>query len=178
MKYCSECGSTVTLKIPDGDNRERFACDSCQTIFYSNPKTVVGAIPEWHGRILLCKRAIEPAYGKWTLPAGYLENAETLAEGASRETKEEACATIVDLQPYRAISIPHINQIYFMFRANLAEHKFTPGSESLDVKLVLPEEIPWEDLAFRVIRKVLRDYCRDLPTHSFEFQTTDLIVGK
>jgi len=178
MKYCSNCGSMVTLQIPAGDNRQRFVCNSCETIYYTNPKTVVGAIARWEGKILLCRRAIEPAHGKWTLPAGYLEDGETLAEGAIRETEEEACATIVNLTPYRAVNIAHINQIYFMFLANLAQASFAPGEESLDAQLFSPEDIPWDDLAFRVIRQVLGVYCKDLKTQNFPFQVADLFPEK
>lgn len=174
MKYCSSCGGRVTYKIPEGDNRERFICEACDTIYYSNPKTVVGTIPVWEGKILLCRRAIEPALGKWTLPAGYLENGETLAEGAARETREEACAELTDLRPYRAINIPHIDQIYFMFLAKLVDGKFAPGYESLETKLVHPDELLGIDLSFRVVRMILDMYCNDLKSGDFTFETADL----
>jgi ADP-ribose pyrophosphatase YjhB (NUDIX family) len=178
MKYCSKCGSKVSTQVPEGDNKQRFVCENCHTVFYDNPKTVVGAIPLWEDKILLCRRAIEPALGKWTLPAGYLENGETLAECAIRETEEEACAQIVDLNPYAAINLPHINQVYFMFRANLATNAYAPGEESLEVKLVSPEDIPWADLSFASIREVLRMYCQDLGSKRFQFRVSDIVSHK
>ncbi|MFT5701792.1 MAG: ADP-ribose pyrophosphatase YjhB (NUDIX family) [Desulforhopalus sp.] len=178
MKYCSNCGNGVRSQVPEGDNRQRFVCENCHTIFYSNPKTVVGVIPMWDDKILLCRRAIEPSLGKWTLPAGYLENGETLAECAIRETEEEACARIIDLTPYAVISIPHINQVYFMFRANLADATYAAGGESLEVKLVLPEDIPWADLSFPSIRKTLRMYCQDLRSREFHFWLHDIVSEK
>jgi ADP-ribose pyrophosphatase YjhB (NUDIX family) len=137
---------------------------------------VVGVIPVWNDKILLCRRAIEPSLGKWTLPAGYLENGETLAECAIRETEEEACARIIDLIPYVAINIPRINQVYFMFCANLAEDSYGPGEESLEVKLVAPEEIPWSAISFPSIHKTLEMYCQDLRTKSFQFRTFDIVA--
>ncbi len=175
MNFCSNCGSSVKTQIPVGDNRPRFVCETCNTIFYSNPKTVVGVIPLWKEKILLCRRAIEPSLGKWTLPAGYLENGETLAEGAIRETEEGACASIKDLTPYAVINLPRINQIYFMFRANLAAEKYGPGEESLETQLVDPSEIPWEDLSFPSIREVLKMYCQDLSTGRFDFRMFDIV---
>lgn len=178
MKYCSSCGSRVAYQVPEGDNRQRFVCENCHTIFYSNPKIVVGAIPVWENKILLCRRAIEPSLGKWTLPAGYLENGETLEECAIRETGEEACADIIGLKPYAAINIPHINQVYFMFRAHLAADIYAAGDESLEVKLVLPEDIPWADLSFPSIRQTLRMYCEDLHLEKFTFKMHDIVLEK
>ena len=178
MKYCTECGSKVSSQIPEGDNRQRLVCDNCHTIFYHNPKTVVGVIPVWGDKILLCRRAIEPSLGKWTLPAGYLENGETLEECAIRETEEEAGARIVNLTPYTVINLPHINQVYFMFRANLAVATYAAGAESLEVKLVLPEDIPWADLAFPSIREVLVMYCQDLSSERFHFRMHDIVSHK
>lgn len=161
--------------MPEGDNRQRKVCENCHTIFYSNPKTVVGVIPVWNDKILLCRRAIEPSLGKWTLPAGYLENGETLTECAIRETEEEACAKIIDLIPYVVLNIPHINQVYFMFRAKLAGDTYAAGDESLEVKLVLPEDIPWSDLSFPSIKESLRMYCEDLHSERFHFRSHDIV---
>jgi ADP-ribose pyrophosphatase YjhB (NUDIX family) len=135
---------------------------------------VVGALPVWEDQILICRRAIEPALGKWTLPAGYLENGETLAECAIRETQEEAGARIVALKPYAVLNIPHIDQIYFMFRAEMAAGIFTPGAESLEAKLIMPEEIPWPDLAFTSIAEVLTMYCNDINSGQFDFRMVDI----
>jgi ADP-ribose pyrophosphatase YjhB (NUDIX family) len=136
---------------------------------------VVGCIAEWDQKILLCRRAIEPRHGKWTLPAGYLENGETVAEGAARETYEEARAKVEILTPYALYNICYVNQIYFMFRARLADQGFRPGSESLDVKLFAEDEIPWEDIAFRVIQETLIQYYKDRPSGQFPFYMGEIL---
>ncbi|MGE5171451.1 MAG: NUDIX hydrolase [Rudaea sp.] len=162
MRYCSVCGSPeIALRVPAGDTLPREVCDACGTIHYQNPKVVVGCLPEWEGRVLLCKRAIEPRLGLWTLPAGFLENGETLANGALRETLEEAHAHVAVGELYTVISLPMINQVYMMFRARLLDLDFGPGSESLDVRLFDESEIPWEALAFRTIARTLRNHFLD-----------------
>ena len=162
VKFCSSCGSpSITSRIPEGDTLPRFVCDNCATIHYQNPKIVVGCLPEWEDRVLLCKRAIEPRYGLWTLPAGFLENGETLMNGALRETLEEAHARVALGELYTVVSLPQINQVYMMFRATLLDLDFGPGSESLDVKLFDESEVPWESLAFRTIARTLRNYFVD-----------------
>lgn len=158
MKFCSSCGSSVTYKIPEGDNRSRHICDNCGTIHYSNPKVVVGSIPVWENQILLCKRAIEPRKGFWTLPAGFLENRETVEEGAARETLEEANAEIRIVGLQSVYSIPHISQIYMFFLADLVDGKFSVSSESEEVKLFSVNEIPWEELAFTSVHFALKKY--------------------
>jgi ADP-ribose pyrophosphatase YjhB (NUDIX family) len=162
MKFCSQCGaSALELRIPDGDTLPRYVCGGCGTIHYQNPKVVVGCLPVWNEQVLLCKRAIEPRLGLWTLPAGFLENGETVLAGAERETAEEARAR-VDVGPlYTMISLPHINQIYVMFRARLLDLDFSAGHESLEVRLFDEEEIPWSELAFRTITRTLRNYFLD-----------------
>jgi ADP-ribose pyrophosphatase YjhB (NUDIX family) len=158
MKYCSNCGTRVELRIPEGDTLPRYVCSECCVIHYQNPKIVVGCIPEWEERILLCRRAIEPRRGLWTLPSGFMENAETLAQGAARETLEEANAR-VEMGPLYAIyNLPYINQVHVLFRAQLLDLNFKPGIESLDVQLFEETEIPWDVLAFRVIREPLKRY--------------------
>lgn len=174
MNYCSACGNRVTLKIPKGDDRVRSVCEQCQTVFYDNPRMVIGAIAEYGDKILLCRRAIEPSKGKWTLPAGYLENNETIAECAIRETIEEAGAEIRDLSPYALINLPHISQVYFIFRARHVNGDFHPGRESLEVVLLHPEDIPWQELAFSSMLAVLRRYCEDLETGVFPFRILNL----
>ena len=162
MKFCSHCGSPrIELRVPEGDNLPRFVCADCGTIHYQNPKIVVGCLPEWQGRVLLCKRAIEPRYGLWTLPAGFLENGETIVAGALRETLEEARARVEPGDLYTVISLPQINQVYMMFRARLLDLDFGPGPESLEVRLFDEDEIPWEELAFRTIGRTLRNYFLD-----------------
>lgn len=174
MNYCPDCGNLVELKIPHGDSKFRFVCKSCKAIHYENPKMVVGSIPEYQGKILLCRRAIDPSLGKWTLPAGYLENGETIADGARRETDEEAGATLTELTPYIFVNISFINQIYFIYRAQLANTNYHPGSESLEVKLFNPKEIPWTEIAFDSIRAVLKTYCTDLKKGTFPFRVLDI----
>ena len=167
MNYCPHCGGTVSCRIPAGDDRMRYTCVACRQIFYENPKVVAGAIPVWDDRILLCRRAIEPRLGKWTLPAGYLENGETIAECAVRETREEAGAAIVGLVPYALINLPDIGQVYFIYRAHLKEPVYQAGSESQEVKLFEPGMIPWDELSFASIRKTLELYCRDVDAQHF-----------
>lgn len=161
MKYCSNCSATVELMIPEGDSLLRYVCNTCNIIHYQNPKMVVGCIPEWEDKILLCKRAIEPRKGWWTLPAGFMENNETLAQAAARETLEEANARVEIGDLYAVYSLPHISQVYFIFRAKLLDLDFKPGIESLEVKLVSEQEIPWEEMAFRVIHDPLRLYFKE-----------------
>lgn len=149
------------MRIPDGDTLPRYVCDRCSTVHYQNPKMVVGCIPEWEGRILICRRAIEPRYGLWTLPAGFLENHETAQAGAARETLEEASARVEVGELHSLVSLPHISQVYLMFRARLLDLDFSAGSESLEVKLVDESEVPWDRLAFRTIHFTLENYFAD-----------------
>ena len=158
MNYCSLCGTRVELRIPEGDTLPRYVCTACGIIHYQNPKIVVGCIPEWEDKILLCLRAIEPRHGLWTLPAGFMENAETLAQGAERETLEEANARVAIGNLYSIYNLPHIDQVHVLFRARLLDLDFKPGIESLDVRLFSEIEIPWDALAFRVIREPLKRY--------------------
>ncbi|MCB1736425.1 MAG: NUDIX hydrolase [Gammaproteobacteria bacterium] len=161
MNYCSRCGSEVELRIPEGDNRPRHCCPDCGTIHYQNPRIIAGCVPEWEDRILLCRRAIKPRHGYWTLPAGYMENGESVEEAARRETWEEARAR-VEIGPLLAMySVPHIAQVYTLFRAALRDLNFEPGSESLEVRLFKEDEIPWNELAFPVIEVTLRGYFKD-----------------
>jgi ADP-ribose pyrophosphatase YjhB (NUDIX family) len=162
MRYCSVCGSgALAFRIPDGDTLSRFVCGSCGEIHYQNPKIVVGCLPVWEDRVLLCRRAIEPRHGLWTLPAGFLENGETVVAGAARETLEEASARVAVGELYTVISLPQINQVYMVFRATLADLDFGPGPESLEVRLFDEHEVPWERLAFRTIARTLRNYFVD-----------------
>jgi ADP-ribose pyrophosphatase YjhB (NUDIX family) len=174
MKFCSQCGSNVELRVPDGDNLPRFICISCNTIHYQNPKIVTGCIPEWGDQILLCKRAIEPRYGLWTLPAGFMENNETTEDAALRETMEEANADAEIIDLYGLFNIPHISQVYLMFRARLLNLDFGPGSESLEVQLFHEHEIPWNQLAFPVIHETLKRYFSDRKQNKFQLQLGDI----
>lgn len=171
MKFCSQCGGPVSQRIPSGDNRPRHVCDQCATVHYQNPRIVAGCLPVWGDQVLLCRRAIHPRLGYWTLPAGFMENGETLAEAAARETLEEACARVHDLQLYTLFDLPHINQVYMLFRAELSDLDFAPGEESLDVRLFHQSEIPWSELAFPTIGRTLECYFADRPQRAFPLRT-------
>jgi ADP-ribose pyrophosphatase YjhB (NUDIX family) len=174
MNFCSECGSIVMLRVPDGDHLPRHVCTDCGTIHYQNPKMVVGCIPEWEDKVLLCRRAIEPKHGYWTLPAGFMENGETTLEGAARETWEEAGARIEISGLYTLYNLPHINQVYLMFRARLLDLDFKPGIESLETRLFSEAEIPWDEIAFRTVHATLEQYFDDRRNGSFSFHFGDI----
>jgi ADP-ribose pyrophosphatase YjhB (NUDIX family) len=161
VKFCTQCASPVTLRVPPGDNMPRYVCENCGTVHYHNPKIVTGCIPEWQGKILLCRRAIEPRYGYWTLPAGFMENGESTVQAAAREALEEANAVVDDLVLYSMYSLTHISQVYLMFRGHLKGGQASPGAESLEVNLLAEEEIPWDELAFPVVHETLRQYCEE-----------------
>ncbi len=170
IKFCSHCGASVSVAIPHGDNRPRHVCDQCGSIHYQNPKVVVGCIPTWENKVLLCKRAIEPRSGYWTLPAGFMENLETLEQGALRETWEEACAKPIHPALYAIYSLPRISQIYVMFRAQLRSvDDFGTGEESLDVRLFSESDIPWDNIAFKVINLTLTRYFDEKKEGQFSF---------
>jgi len=174
MKFCNQCGQSVELKIPAGDNRERHVCDHCNTIHYQNPNIVAGCLPVWEDKVLLCKRAIEPRHGFWTLPAGFMENNETLEQAATRESVEEANANLEINHLYTVISLPHVNQIYMLYLAQLKDLNFSAGIESLDVKLFTEEQIPWDNLAFRTIDFTLKRYFEDRKQNDFPLHSTFL----
>lgn len=178
MIYCPNCASALNHYVPRGDTLPRHVCDSCGTIHYQNPKIVAGCIPMWEDRILMCRRAIEPRYGKWTLPAGFMENGETVAQAAARETVEEAQASVVDLELYGLFNIPHVNQVYIMFRGGLAAPEFGAGAESLDVRLVTESEIPWGELAFPVMRRTLELFLEDRKRGAFGSHMFDIAPAK
>ncbi len=177
MKYCPECGAPVELQIPPDDNRPRFVCTLCTTIHYQNPKLVIGSIPEWEdGRILLCRRAIEPRHGLWTLPAGFMENGETTTEAAIRETLEEANARVALGELYTMVNLPDINQVHLLFRATLLDLDFSPGAESLEVELFEEQDIPWDEIAFRPVSMTLKHYFADRMNNNFQFHLGDLVA--
>ena len=175
MKFCSLCGAPVTLRIPSGDNLPRHVCDTCDTVHYQNPKIVAGCIPEWQGRILLCRRAIEPRHGLWTLPAGFMENSESAVAAAAREALEEANAVVENLALYGLYSLIHVSQVYLMFRGQLKDGHASPGEESLEVRLFAEDEIPWEQLAFTVVHETLRQYFDERRTGAFGLHLGDII---
>lgn len=174
MNFCSECGKPVQVRIPDGDNRPRHVCDHCETIHYQNPKVVTGCIPVWEDRILLCKRAIEPRHGLWTLPAGFMENSETMEQAAMRECLEEANARVEIEGIYAIFSLPHVNQVYVLYRSRLLDLDFSPGIESLEVELFTEDQIPWSQLAFRTITHTLEFFFADRKAGEFSVHTHDI----
>jgi ADP-ribose pyrophosphatase YjhB (NUDIX family) len=175
MKYCSACGAAVEFRIPADDNRARHICTACNMIHYQNPRMVIGSIPQWEDKVLLCRRAIEPQYGKWTLPGGFMENGESTAQAAIRETLEEACARIAIIDLYSMYSLPYINQVHLLFRAELLDLNFGPGQESLEVKLFSETEIPWDELAFRPVRYSLEHYFAERGKGQFTLHTGELV---
>ena len=171
IKYCNQCGTPVATQVPPGDDRPRAVCGNCGHVQYVNPKLIVGCLAEYDGKILLAKRAIAPRKGYWTLPAGFMELQETTAEGAARETREEACAEVEALSLYTVINVPHISQVYLIYRGTLIDGAHAAGPESLDTHLVAPNDIPWDELAFPTMRCTLQHYVRDLATGMFPTHT-------
>ena len=158
MKFCSQCGAELVLTQPPQDTRHRHVCTSCSTVHYENPRMVAGCIPEWQGRVLLCRRSIEPRAGRWNLPCGFMETGETVAETALRETAEEANARVELLGLYNIINLPHISQVYFMFRARLLDLDFSAGHETDEARLFEPASIPWTELAYETTQWALSDW--------------------
>ena len=176
MNFCSHCGGSVELRIPPGDTLPRYVCRQCATIHYQNPKLVVGALAQWEDRILLCRRAIEPRHGFWTLPAGFMENDETTAQAAARETAEEARARIEVGELYTMIDVPYISQVHLVYRAPLLDLDFSAGEESLEVALLSEDEIPWDQIAFRTIGMTLRYFFEDRRRGNWPFHCTSLAL--
>ena len=174
MNFCSNCGAAVELRIPPGDTLPRYVCRQCTTVHYQNPKLVVGALAQWEDRILLCRRAIEPRHGFWTLPAGFMENDETTAQAAARETAEEARARIEVGELYTMIDVPYISQVHLVYRARLLDLDFSAGEESLEVALLREDEIPWDQIAFRTIGMTLRYFFEDRRRGNWPFHCASL----
>jgi ADP-ribose pyrophosphatase YjhB (NUDIX family) len=175
MKFCNQCGAPVILRVPAGDHLLRHVCSACDTVHYQNPKIVAGCIPEWQDRVLLCRRAIEPRYGLWTLPAGFMENGESAVTAAAREALEEANAVVENLTLYGLYSLIHVSQVYLMFRGQLRDGYASPGEESLEVRLFAEEEIPWEQLAFAVVRETLDQYFTERSTGAYRLHVGDIV---
>jgi len=174
MKFCSSCGREVILQIPDGDNRHRYCCRHCSAIHYQNPRMVIGTVTVWEEKILLCRRAIEPRHGYWTLPAGFMENGETTDEGAARETLEEAGARI-DMGPlFSMIDVPHVDQVHLFYRASLLHLDFVPGPESLEARLFHEDEIPWDEIAFRTVGQTLKWFFEDRRSGRYDLHTSSI----
>ena len=174
MKYCSSCGAAVAFRIPPGDTLPRHVCERCGSIHYQNPTVVVGALATWEDKVLLCRRAIEPRHGMWTLPAGFMENEETTAQAAARETLEEASARIEVGELYTLIDVPHISQVHIIYHARLLDLDFRAGEESLEVGLFTEDEIPWEQIAFRSIAISLRHFFADRRSGQWGVHTASL----
>ena len=174
MKFCPNCASPIAQRVPPGDSVPRYVCDACGSIHYQNPKMVLGCLPQWESRLLLCRRAIEPRYGYWTLPAGFMENGESTGEGAARETLEEAGARVELIAPFSIISVPYVNQVHVFFRARLLDLDFKAGEESLEVALFEEAQVPWKDIAFRTVGLTLKHWFADRTRGAFGFHAEDI----
>jgi len=174
IKHCRACGAPAQYRVPAEDNRERAVCSVCGTVHYENPLNVVGTVPAWDERVLLCRRNIEPRYGKWTLPAGFLELGETTTEGALRETDEEAGARIELLGLFTVLNVVQVGQLHLFYRARLLDTDFAPGPETIEAKLFDEAGIPWDELAFRTVRETLRCYFADRRRGQFEVHCVDI----
>jgi ADP-ribose pyrophosphatase YjhB (NUDIX family) len=174
IKHCKACGAEAAYRIPADDNRERAVCSACGTIHYENPLNVVGTVPVWNEKVLLCRRNIEPRHGFWTLPAGFMELGETTEQGAIRETEEEAGARI-DLEGlFTVLNVVRVGQLHLFYRAKLRDTDFAPGPESIEAQLFREEEIPWDELAFRTVRETLVRYFEDRKTGQFGVHCADI----
>jgi ADP-ribose pyrophosphatase YjhB (NUDIX family) len=178
LNFCSNCGSPVETKIPPGDHLPRFVCTSCNMVHYKNPLLVLGCVPEWDNKILLCKRAIEPRLGFWTVPAGFMENGETMQAAAARECYEEALAKVEVGSLLAIVNVTRANQVHVMFRATLLTPEFAPGPESLEVGLYDEAEVPWANLAFASGEYALRKYFEDRALGLEQHHFTELIRQK
>lgn len=174
MKYCSNCAAEILIMVPEGDNLPRHTCPKCDSIFYHNPRVIAGCLPVYEDKVLLCKRAIQPRLGFWTLPAGFMENGESTEEAALRETLEEANADATLTSLYTLTSIVHVNQVQFIYLASLPEPVFSPSTESSDVALFTEEQIPWDELAFPTVRNALQFYFADRKENSFPLREITL----
>jgi ADP-ribose pyrophosphatase YjhB (NUDIX family) len=174
IKHCRACGAEATYSIPADDNRERAVCGNCGTIHYENPLNVVGTVPVWNDKVLLCRRNIEPRFGLWTLPAGFMELGETTEQGAIRETVEEAGARIDLLGLYTVLNVVRVGQLHLFYRATLRDTDFAPGPETIEAQLFREQEVPWDTLAFRTVRETLRRYFEDRKTGQFPVHCADI----
>ncbi len=175
IKHCKECGTAVIYRIPDdGDTKPRAVCTACHTIHYENPLNVVGTVPYWGEKILLCKRNIEPRWGKWTLPAGFMELNETVAEGAARETVEEAGAEFEMEGLFSLVNVARVGQVHMFYRARLLSDVFDPGHETIEARLFAEDDIPWEEIAFRTVKETLERYFADRRTGHYSIHAIDV----
>jgi ADP-ribose pyrophosphatase YjhB (NUDIX family) len=175
IKHCKQCGTVVVYRLPDdGDTKERAICTACHTVHYENPLNVVGTVPYWGDQVLLCKRNIEPRWGKWTLPAGFMELGETTAEGAARETDEEAGAQIEMQDLFTLLNVARVGQVHLFYRARLLSDQFRPGFETIEARLFAEHEIPWDEIAFRTVKETLERYFSDRRAGRYGFHVVDI----
>ncbi|MEX8516899.1 MAG: NUDIX hydrolase [Leptothrix sp. (in: b-proteobacteria)] len=174
IKHCRECGATVQYQVPADDNRERAICSACATVHYENPLNVVGTVPIWEDQVLLCRRNIEPRRGLWTLPAGFMELGESTADGARRETVEEAGASFELLELFSVMNVLKVGQVHLYYRAQLLHTRFDPGPETIEAQLFREEQIPWDELAFRTVRLTLEHYFEDRRSGHYGVHCADI----
>jgi ADP-ribose pyrophosphatase YjhB (NUDIX family) len=174
IQYCRACGQPTSYRMPTDDNRERAVCSTCGEVHYENPLNVVGTLPVWREQVLLCRRNIEPRRGLWTLPAGFMELGETLAEGAQRETVEEAGARIELQDLFTVLNVVRVGQVHFFYRAALLDTMFAPGPETIEAELFTEDRIPWDEIAFRTVRQTLQHYFADRRAGSFALHVGDI----
>lgn len=174
IRHCKACGAPTEYRIPADDNRERATCTGCGAVHYENPLNVVGTVPAWEDQVLLCRRNIEPRHGFWTLPAGFMELGETAAEGALRETVEEAGAHIELQGLFTFLNVVRVGQLHLYFRARLLDTDFAPGPETIEAQLFREDQIPWDQLAFRTVRETLKHYFDDRRRGQFELHSADI----
>ena len=176
IKHCKNCGTAVVYRQPDdGDTKNRAVCPACNTVHYENPLNVLGTVPVWGDKVLLCKRNIEPRKGKWTLPAGFMELDETASEGAARETVEEAGAQFEMQALFSVLSVPKVGQVHLFYRAKLTSDQFDPGYETQEAKLFAESEIPWDEIAFRTVKVTLERFFADRALGVFGVHEVDVI---
>jgi ADP-ribose pyrophosphatase YjhB (NUDIX family) len=175
IKHCRECGTAVVYRVPDdGDTKQRAVCPACVTIHYENPLVVVGTVPVLGDKVLLCKRNIEPRWGKWTLPAGFMELNETTAQGAARETDEESGAAFEIGELFSIMSVVRVSQVHMFYRAQLLHDRFNPGYETIEARMFAEDEIPWDEIAFRTVRETLLAYFADRKAGQFRVHQLDI----
>lgn len=175
IKHCKQCGTAVAYRLPDdGDTKERAVCTACKTVHYENPLNVVGTVPHWGDKVLLCKRNIEPRWGKWTLPAGFMELGETTSEGAARETDEEAGAQFEMQGLFSLLNVARVGQVHLFYRARLLSDQFNPGTETIEARLFAEDEIPWDEVAFRTVKETLERYFADRRAGQYGFHVVDI----
>jgi ADP-ribose pyrophosphatase YjhB (NUDIX family) len=175
IKHCKNCGTAVVYRLPDdGDTKNRAVCPACNTVHYENPLNVVGTVPHFGNKVLLCKRNIEPRKGKWTLPAGFMELDETTSEGAARETVEEAGAQFEMQELFSVLSVPKVGQVHLFYRARLSSDQFAPGFETMEAKLFAEADIPWDEIAFRTVKVTLEKYFADTKSGNYGVHEADI----